>query len=149
MGFEQLSYYPLPIILIMKQHLLAFIISIVAFVIATFFLPGLNYGGSSDTLVRAAIVFGLLNTFLRPVLKIILLPLNFLTLGLLGGLTGLILLWLVSVLVPGFTITTSHFAGLNLAGLNLPAYELNQVLTIIFGATLIGVVSSTLYWVAR
>lgn len=133
----------------MKTHLLGFVVSIIAFVIATFFLPGLNYGGNSDILVRAAVVFGLLNTFVRPILKIILLPLNFLTLGLLGGLTGLILLWLISVLVPGFSITASHFNGVAIGGINLPAYDLNALLTLVFGAVIIGLISGILYWITK
>lgn len=133
----------------MKKHLLVFIIAGIAFVIATFFLPGLNYGGNSETLVRAAVVFSLLHTFVRPLIEIILLPINFLTLGLMGGLTGLILLWLVTVLVPAFTIADSKFQGYSAGGISLPNYELNAFLTAILGAILIGLISSILYWLVR
>src|SRR6267142_1167468 len=107
----------------MKAHLLTFVISSVAFVAATYLLPGLNYHGDSQTLVRAAVVFSLLNTFVRPIVNLILLPINFMTLGLLGGVTGLVMLWLVSVLVEGFVITDSVFPGTSLGFASIPSYE--------------------------
>lgn len=130
----------------MKKHLLAFIFTGLAFVVATFFLPGLSYGGSSETLIRAAVVFGLLHTFIRPIIDLVLMPINFLTLGLLGGLTGLVPLWLVTVLVPNFVITDSKFPGYALAQINIPSYEINALLTAFLGAVLIGLISSVLYW---
>ncbi|HET7713797.1 MAG TPA: phage holin family protein [Patescibacteria group bacterium] len=133
----------------MKAHLLAFIIMVTSFIAATFFLPGLNYGGDSETLVRSAVTFALLNIFIRPVIGILLMPLNFLTLGLMGGLTGLALLWLVTLLVPGFQITDSNFAGLMVAGQSIPSYQVNSLFTAIFGASLIGLISSILYWLTR
>lgn len=133
----------------MKAHLLAFIISIVAFISATFFLPGLNYGGDSEVLIRSAVTFALLNIFIRPVIGILLMPLNFLTLGLMGGLTGLLLLYFVTVLVPGFQITDSNFTGLIIAGKAIPPYQVNALFTALLGAALIGLLSSTLYWLTR
>lgn len=133
----------------MKAHLLAFFIAVAAFVAATFFLPGLNYSGDSDVLVRSAVVFALLNTFVRPIINLILMPINFLTLGLLGGLTGLLLLWLVTILVPGFGITDSNFTGASLGGIKIPSYQVNAIFTAILGASLIGIFSSTLYWLTR
>jgi putative membrane protein len=132
-----------------KTYLLGFVISIIAFGIATFFLPGLSYGGDKDVLFRAALAFALLNTFLRPVINILIMPINFLTLGLLGGLSGLVLLWLVSVLVPGFIITDSHFQGYIYGPLSVPPYDLNAIVTAVVGALFIGLVSSALYWLIR
>lgn len=133
----------------MKTYLLGFIISLISFGIVTFLLPGLSYGGDKDVLFRAALAFGLLNTFLRPVVGILLMPINFLTLGLLGGLTGLFLLWLVTVLVPGFVITDSIFPGYSAGPIAIPPYELNAILTAIIGAALTGAISSALYWLIR
>jgi putative membrane protein len=132
-----------------KSHLLAFFFSAAAFAVASFFLPGLNYHGSSDILIKAAVVFGLLNTFVRPLIDLVLLPLNFLTFGLIKGLSGLILLWLLTILVTGFSITESIFPGYNLGSVVIPAYQVSAIVTAILGAFFIGLVSSTLYWLTR
>lgn len=133
----------------MKSYLLGFVISAVAFAIGTFLVPGLNYHNDSTILLKAAGVFGLLNVFLRPIIKVLLLPLNFLTFGLLSGVTGLVVLILVTLIIPGFSLTDTVFPGYTLAGLHLPAYTLNVVLTTIGGAAVISLISSTLYWLTK
>lgn len=130
----------------MKAHILGFFITIASFIAATYLLPGLNYGGNQDTLIRAAVVLALLNTFAKPVISLLLMPINFLTLGLLGGVTGIVVLYLVTILVPGFSITDSNFPGVSYGSFSIPAYQVNGVLTAILGASLIGFISTVFYW---
>lgn len=54
----------------------------------------------------AAAVFGIINVFLKPIVNIITLPLNLLTLGLFGIVVNAILFWLGTWLVPGFHVST-------------------------------------------
>jgi putative membrane protein len=56
------------------------------------------------TAVVAAIVIGIVNTFIKPILQIIALPITILTLGLGAFLINVFLLWGASRLVPGFYI---------------------------------------------
>lgn len=133
----------------MKFYLLGFIISFLAFLITAFLLPGLNYHGNSTTLLEAGGIFSVLNLIVRPILKILLMPLNFLTMGFLGGISGLILLWLLTVVYPAFSLTDTHFPGYALLGISIPSYDLNVFLTTIIGATVISLISSTLYWLTR
>jgi putative membrane protein len=59
-----------------------------------------NFG---DLLV-AAIVFGVLNTILKPILRLVTLPFAVLTLGLIWFGVSMLMLWLTSVLVSGFAV---------------------------------------------
>jgi len=52
----------------------------------------------------AAIVIGLVNAILRPVLKVLSLPLTILTLGLFSLVINALMFWLASKLVPGFDV---------------------------------------------
>ena len=54
----------------------------------------------------AALVLGLVNAVIRPVLLILTLPINFLTLGLFTFVINALMLLLVSHIVKGFTITS-------------------------------------------
>jgi putative membrane protein len=56
-----------------------------------------------DLLIAAA-VFGVLNTFLKPILRLITLPLAVITLGLIWFAISMLMLWLTSVFVSGFDI---------------------------------------------
>ena len=55
---------------------------------------------SAVSVIIAALALGLLNTFIRPILRLIAIPITFLTLGLFGWMINGLMLWLVSWLVP-------------------------------------------------
>jgi len=69
----------------------------------------------------AAIVLGLINSTLKPVLQIISFPITFLTLGIFYLVINGLMLMLVSALVPGFHVSgfgTAFFASIVLSLLN-------------------------------
>ena len=66
--------------------------------------PGVSIANFPAAIV-AAIVIGLVNAFIRPVLQVLSLPLTFITLGLFSFILNGILLWLASIIVPGFTMS--------------------------------------------
>jgi putative membrane protein len=57
-----------------------------------------------DLLVAAA-VFGVLNTILKPILRLVTLPVAVITLGLAWFGISMLMLWLTSVIVSGFDIS--------------------------------------------
>lgn len=66
-------------------------------------VPGVNIANFPAAMV-AALVVGLINSSVRPVLLALSLPLNFLTLGLFSFVVNGLCFWLASVLVPGFVV---------------------------------------------
>ena len=66
----------------MRGHLLRFLVNAVALCIAVWLVPGLRYTGTPAGFVLLAVVFGLVNMLLRPLLMILTCPLVVLTLGL-------------------------------------------------------------------
>ncbi len=54
--------------------------------------------------VTASIVLGLVNLLVRPIVRVLTLPITLLTLGLFGWVVNALMLWLVSALVSGFSI---------------------------------------------
>jgi putative membrane protein len=66
-------------------------------------MPGIYVAGFG-TAVVAALIMGLVNFFLRPILTLMTLPLNFLTLGLFSFVINALLFALVAGLVPGFEV---------------------------------------------
>ena len=67
-------------------------------------LGGVTFHGSGWTLVWSALVFGILNTILKPVLKVLTLPLALVTFGIAWFFVSLLMLWLTAVLINGFDI---------------------------------------------
>ncbi|MDO5102808.1 MAG: phage holin family protein [Lautropia sp.] len=65
---------------------------------------------SFGTALLVAIVIGLLNTFIRPVLLVLTLPINVLTLGLFTLLLNGLMFWAASGLIDGFHIASFWWA---------------------------------------
>jgi putative membrane protein len=89
----------------MKAFLLKWFVTAVSiFIVANIF--NLIYIENLQVLVLAALVLGILNVFLRPVLLVLTLPINLLSLGLFTLVINAFLLYAASGLVPGFEITS-------------------------------------------
>lgn len=75
-----------------------------AILAAAYLVPGFNFYGSLALLLLAGMVMGVVNFFVRPVVKLITAPLILLTLGLFSLIINAFLLWLVELIVPGLEI---------------------------------------------
>lgn len=102
------------------QFLISFLLNALALWVVTLLYSGVH-ADSTLALLLAALVFGVVNAIVRPILVLFSLPFIILTLGLFIFIVNGLTFWLVGGLVPGF-----HVDGL-LAG--------------IIGSVLLGIVS--------
>jgi putative membrane protein len=86
-----------------KQLLLSWVTNAVVLAVVTAVLSGVEVDSAGD-LIRAALLYGVLNTILKPVLRVLALPFAFITLGLVWFGVAMLMLWLTSVVVDGFDI---------------------------------------------
>ena len=92
------------------------VINAVALWVAAWAIPGITFGGGStakviETVVIVALIFGIVNFFIKPILKLITLPLIILTLGLFVFIVNALMLQLTSWLAGKFDLTfhVEHF----------------------------------------
>ena len=85
--------------------ILRWLLNTIALLIVAHVVPGFHYR-DLVTLAIAALVLGLLNAIVRPILWLLTLPLTILTLGLFLLVLNAIMLELTTWLVPGFRIDT-------------------------------------------
>ena len=83
--------------------LVRLIVNAAALWVAAQLVPGIMVTGLTP-LALAAVVLGLINAIVRPILLVLTLPLTLLTLGLFIFVLNAFCLWLTSRLVPGFVI---------------------------------------------
>ncbi len=76
-----------------------------AIFLAAYLIPGFIFEGDILTLAIAGLILGLINTFIRPILRLISTPLIILSLGLFSLAINMALLWLLEYFVPELTIT--------------------------------------------
>ncbi len=68
------------------------------------FVPGVDFTGETKYLLIAGAALGLINFFIKPILKIITLPLRILTLGLFSLVLNMLMVWIVDILFPELII---------------------------------------------
>jgi len=95
--------------------------------VASQLLPGLAFAGP-EALLLAGLAFGIVNTFLKPLLLILTLPITFITLGLFVLVLNALILFLVAWLVPGFTVGTFWQAFFAALFISLSSFLLNLML---------------------
>lgn len=87
--------------------LISWAVIAVAFALTAVVVPGIHVTGGIVGYLVVALVFGLVNSFLGPVLRFLTFPLKMLTLGLFSILLNAFLLWLVSLITAQLRI--DHF----------------------------------------
>ena len=78
------------------------LINALAIWLTSYLIAGLNFSGSFLNLIVVAIIFGLVNALVRPIVKLLTLPINLITLGLftlvINALMLILTVWLSSSL---------------------------------------------------
>lgn len=93
----------------MKRFLIHWLIIALALWVTAYILPGVQIE-SNQALAIAAIVLGLVNALIRPILTLLTLPITILTLGLFYLLVNGFTFLLASKVVPGFGVSSYWWA---------------------------------------
>ena len=89
---------------LLLRILVAWAIDAAALAVAAWIFSGISVGGSAGTLILAALVYGILATFVKPILKLLTFPLMLLTLGIAWFFVAMFILWLTDAIVGGLHI---------------------------------------------
>jgi putative membrane protein len=85
--------------------LLRFVINAIVLYLIAKFVPGFNHDIGAGTAIIAAIVFGLVNAIIGPILRLLTMPLNWITHGVFSIVVNYILFWLTVQIAPNFKVT--------------------------------------------
>lgn len=100
----------------MLEILANWVFSAIVILLVSALVPGFSVNGFTTALI-VALFLGILNALIKPILLILTLPINILTLGLFTFIINATLIWLVAQVVRGFTL--SGFAPALIAALLL------------------------------
>lgn len=87
----------------MTALLLRWILNAAALLLVAYLYPGVQVHGPLAAAL-AALVLGLVNAVIRPVLVVLTLPVTLVTLGLFLFVINALMFWLVATVVPGFAV---------------------------------------------
>lgn len=91
------------------RFLINLLISTLTVLIAAYVLPGVEVTSFMDAFV-VAIILGVANAVLRPLLLLLTLPITILTLGLFTFVINAFIILIVNALVPGFAVASFWWA---------------------------------------
>lgn len=87
----------------MPQFLLTWLVTAISLMITAYIVPGFVVS-SFGAAVIAAVVLGLVNAIVKPILVLLTLPLTIVTLGLFLFVINALTIWLAGGLTPGFVV---------------------------------------------
>ena len=110
----------------MQGWMLRWLLNIAAILITAYLIPGfeLTFWGA----IVGSIFLGIINAIIRPVLILLTLPLNILTLGLFTLVINGFMLWLTAITVKGFDITGFGAAFLSALVLSIVSFILSYLI---------------------
>lgn len=133
----------------MKTVLRYYLINLVSLYSTTQIIAGLTYSGGLVALLTGGAVFTIINLLLVPLIKILLLPINLLTLGFFSWTSNVLALYALTSFLPQFKLAPYQFPGFEYGGFSLPALDLTTLWVAIAASFLIGLFTHLLQWLVH
>jgi putative membrane protein len=121
------------------------VVNAIALLVTVVVVPRLDWhhDGNLINIALLALFFGVINTYLKPILKLLSLPLRLVTFGLFGLVINTALFLLLALAGDQFKL------GFSVAGWPAGSFSLDVILTAFIGAVVLSVVSTLLAFVVR
>ncbi|QQS38450.1 phage holin family protein [Candidatus Woesebacteria bacterium] len=133
----------------MKRIFRHFLIEALALYFINKNVNGLIFDGGLKTFALASAAITLATLFGKPVINVLLLPLNLVTFGLFRWVSSAIALYLVTLLVDGFRVAAFNYGGYVSKWLEIPSVSLRGIPAFIAFSFLISLLTSFLHWLRR
>lgn len=115
----------------------------------TQFLSGVKVTGGFVSFLFGGAVLSVMLIVVKPILNLISLPLNILTLGLFSFFSNIIILLLLTMFVPQIKIEPFTFQGFSYAGFIIPNFQFNQITAFLVSGFALSAIITFLTWLIR
>lgn len=132
-----------------KKLVRLYLINIFALWVVSSLVGGFHLFEGLKSLLMVGAGFSFLHLLVGPIVKMILGPINFLTLGLIGLVVDSGLLYLLTVYFPQVSVTPWDFAGINISGITIQPISFNFWLSLVVSAAVINLVRGILSFLAE
>ncbi len=83
--------------------LVAIVLNALALLVTAYVVPGFHVANFTSALI-AAVVLGVINAFIRPILTTLSAPITLMTMGLFSFVINAVVLYMATLVVPGFSL---------------------------------------------
>lgn len=112
-------------------------------------ISGLIFSDGIKTIIFTGIALAVASLVIKPIINLLLLPINLITFGLFRWVSYAVMFYIVTLVVPGFKINGFLFPGYSSAWITLPQISLTGILAVIAFSLLISIFSSILEWLIK
>ena len=133
----------------MKSILRRIVFYSVSLFLTSQIITGLKISGGLTTYLVGGIVLSVLFIIIKPILSLITLPLNIITLGLFSFLINAIILYLLTILVTSISISAFTFSGLSFVGFIIPKLFVNNFFAFIVASIVLSFIVGFLRWLTK
>ncbi|MDO8451932.1 MAG: phage holin family protein [bacterium] len=128
----------------MKYFIRVFLFNVFAIWLTSEIIPALVIRGNWQTIMTAGLVLSILMIFVQPMLKILFIPINIITFGLLSWLVNVIVLYFLTLVVPEVLISAFTFPGFSSGGFTIPAFYVTYPMALIVTSFSVTFLTNTL-----
>ncbi len=133
----------------MKHLVRVFLFHVFALWFTSQILPTLSISPGWQTIVFAGFILSLLMLIVAPMLKILFIPINILTFGLLSWLINVIVIYLLTVFVPEIQVVEWLFPGASWAGFVIPQIRFSYFPSLVVTSLCISTIADVLHYVSE
>jgi putative membrane protein len=133
----------------MRTIIKHFLIDTIALYLISLAVSGIIFVEGFYTVALAGFVLMLATKVVKPIINVLLLPINLITFGLFKWVTYAITLYIVTLVVPGFEIGQFVFSGFTSYWFSIPAITLSGILAFIAFSFSISIISSIFNWIFK
>ena len=133
----------------MKSILRHYVIDATSLYLVSQIAGGIVFEKGFETLALAAVALTIATLLIKPIVNILILPLNLITFGLFKWVGSAIALYLVTLTVSGFKINNYLFSGFTTSWFDVPAIAFAGTLSLIAFSFLLSFLTSFVNWLVK
>lgn len=133
----------------MKRILRHFVIDSVSIFLVSSIASGMVFSKGIETLLLTGLGLTIASLIAKPVINILLLPVNLITFGLFRWVSSVAVLYIVTLIVPGFQILGFNFGGYTSLWIDLPSVIFSGFFAFFAFSFLHSLFSSFIYWLVK
>lgn len=133
----------------MKHIIRVYLFNVFALWLSSQILPTITVPGGVSVILFAGLVLSILMLVVAPILKILFIPINIITFGLLSWVINVIVIYLLTVFVPELHVNLWIYTGGTWAGFVVPALHFNYYTALTASSFCITIITDVLHYVSE
>jgi len=133
----------------MKRIFRHFIIDTYCLYLTSLLAGGMDFGKGTETLIMSGVAITIVSLLAKPIINILLLPINLITFGLFRWVASSVILYLTSLIIPAFKILFFDFSGYSSKWIDIPNIHFEGIMAYIAFSFILSFLTSFIYWLVK